>query len=139
GDLDVYTFAAAIGDSVSVAMGKTGSDPYGNLHPHLELYGPNGALVATTTGAAEYSTAALIGARTLTQPGTYYVVARDAYGGGAGISYNLTVAHLGPNAPQVPVGDAGPVTTLFPYPTLFRSGDLDVYTFAAAIGDSVSV
>ena len=67
GDLDLWNFTANAGDSIVLKMGQT-SDT-NNFDPWIRLYGPDGALVAssTATAAAEVTIRA-------TNSGTFLVV-----------------------------------------------------------------
>jgi hypothetical protein len=85
---DVYSFAANLGDVFTLSMGDAGS----SVDPQLDLYGPDGALLASEWGA--FTTA--IDAHQADVAGTYYVVARD-HGGDHTGAYTLTLTV--PNTP----------------------------------------
>jgi hypothetical protein len=80
GDLDSYTFAGNVGDSVQLRLTDTTG---GDLYPRLFLYGPTGALVTSAWGPD----AATLNV-TLTASGTFTVLATDYYGTGVG-TYTL--------------------------------------------------
>lgn len=78
-----YTFSVGSPRTVTITMMKTS----GNLDPYLELFGPNGALVASDDDSAGNYNSQIV--RQLNGNSTYTIVARD-YGSGTG-SFELTV------------------------------------------------
>ena len=129
GQTDTYTFTANAGDAVSVTLGDAANTSF---DPHLQLFGPNGSLVAED--------AANVGAEVdlldLAQSGTYTIAARDLGDDNTG-SYAVTMVRV-PGA-QVVDADSGPITTNQRRTGTISVGDMDVYTFTAAAGDTVSV
>ena len=88
GDLDEFYFTACVGDGISLRMDELVNGS--TLTPWLRLYGRDGTLIKSVSGAA----AAQISA-TATNTGTFIVVAGDASGGFSGTgTYRLTVNGL---------------------------------------------
>lgn len=131
GDLDVWTFAANSGDSVMLRVGAT------NFTPYLELYGPNGALLDTGVTASPANRDAVASVR-LTNSGTFTVVVSSFYLNGAG-TYRLHLAKA-PGAFSVPSGDdGGTLVNGSRFAGVMELGDLDLWSFDAAVGDSFVV
>ena len=137
GDLDVYTFTGAAGDS-AVLMLADAAD--GGYDPQLFVYGPTGTQLATDIG--EVGTDVFLD---LTTAGTYYVVVRDwIQEASPGFSdadidagaYVLRMAKLPGNQVQDDA-DGGPITSGQRKDGRAERGDLDVYTFTGAAGDNV--
>jgi hypothetical protein len=132
GDLDMWTFSAAQGDSISLSIGVVGSP---SLRPFIRLRDPNGVEVA--------SDAAVLLAQinvTAPQTGLYTVVIASAasFPQGTG-SYVLTLAQT-PAAFIVSPGDeGGPMTNGANHAGAINLGDLDMWTFTAAQGDAISL
>ncbi|MFO1450345.1 MAG: immunoglobulin domain-containing protein [Opitutaceae bacterium] len=129
GDLDAWTFTAAINDGILLRVGKvSGGSSYA---PHLRLYGPDGALIKDD---ADLNDVAITHRATLA--GTYTVVVNGYYAGNAG-TYRLTY-HKVPGTLTVPVGDeGGPMVNGQSYTGTIGVGDIDTYTLAAAVNDSL--
>src|ERR1019366_8469370 len=94
GDLDIWTFTANTGDSINLRLGTV------SFTGALQLYGPNGALLATTEGSVDD----LI-AYTATNSGTFTALVSSYFIGGTG-TYVLHLAQM-PEAFVVPSGDDG--------------------------------
>ena len=129
GDPNVYTFSANVGEFVIVLMAEVGQT---NFYPQLELYDPNWN---RTVQCGEYSVTIR---KEISQCGKYWIIPGDCGGSGTG-EYGLTMIKI----PGTNVNERqdGPVPTL---PGEYKSGyiaegDLDVYTFYADAGDSVTV
>ena len=117
-DLDLWTFNANLGDIVNLRLGTT------NFNGKLQLYGPNGALVAT----AQNSTDVLI-EYAATNSGTFTVVASASDINGKG-PYTLSLAQI-PGAvvvsPEIAAPRPEPIASSQqaqreapPYPDRFR-------------------
>ncbi len=127
GDLDMWTFTANTGDNINLRVGTT------NFDGKLQLYGTNGALVASTGGATDD----LI-AYTATNSGTFTVLVSSWFSGETG-TYALYLAQT-PEAFIVPAGDqGGPMTNGGKYPGTISLGDLDMWSFTASTGDSINL
>ena len=131
GDPNVYTFSANVGELVTVLMGEVGDNT--NFYPQVELYEPDWT---RTVAYGDYS--ATINAKKINLCGTHRIIAGDRSGNGTG-EYGLTM--IKSPATNVNEPEDGPVPTL---PGEYKSGyidagDLDVYTFYADAGDSVTV
>ena len=127
GDADEYTFDAAAGDSIVVALGEVGGD--NGTFPRLELFGPDGASLA-----AEADNTGLDLDLTALQAGTYTAVVSES-GDDRTIDYRITLAKL--PGPQSASDDGGPINSGETFAGTSLRGDLDVYAFSAAAGDSI--
>jgi hypothetical protein len=133
GDIDLYSFTAAVGDRIVLSMGEglaavTGFDPY------LALYSPTGAQLQTDVTA----TSAFIEV-TATTAGTYNVLARE-YNNDTTGDYRLHFEKLPfvGNATDPADGDGKAlVSNTTTTGAIATIGDLDLYTFSAAVGDHV--
>jgi hypothetical protein len=128
GDLDLWSFTANAGDNIVLRLGSIGFE--GNL----ELYGPNGALLKTAAGnSTDWSLA-----YTATNSGTFTARVSSFYQEGLG-TYVLHLAQF-PEASIVPSGNpGGDMTGAASYAGTLNLGDLDVWTFTACIGDTISL
>jgi len=130
-DMDLYTFQADALDNISAQLDEVGTT---ELSPHLLLYGPDGNLLTSGSGA----TSTTINHQALVA-GTYTVVVRDnnvnATGSG---NYELTFT-LSPTATGVPAGAI--IATLQNggrfSGTYATGGDIDKFNLAVNIGDTV--
>ncbi len=129
GDLDMWSFTANAGDTLMLRMGTTG------FRPRIDLYDPNGALIASSAGSSSSSTDAPL----LTDAkfsGTYTVVAHSYYIDGTG-SYTLTLAQI-PEAFVVSLGDeGGQLANGAATPGNWTKGDMDLWTFDSTAGETV--
>jgi hypothetical protein len=130
GDLDVFTFSAAAGNAITVAMGQVDAG-FDNFDPRIDLYAPDGTLLKSASGAQGTS----LDVRA-TKSGTYYAVARDDNGNEGG-AYGLTVAVV-PGS-QNSGGDAGPIASGQAVAATIADGDLDVFTFNATANSAITV
>src|SRR5262245_26979555 len=133
GDLDMWTFTASQGDSISLSVGVV--DTAASLRPFIRLRDPNGVEVsaaASTLLAQVNVTAALAG--------TYTVVIASgaAVPQGTG-SYVLTLAQTPENFVVDNGDEGGPMTNGHNHPGVINLGDLDMWTFTANQGDSISL
>lgn len=137
GDLDVWTFTAAVGDSIVARAGEvTEESGTGGFTPALRLYGPNGSLLdseSANLNAVEVGVTASIG-------GSYTLVVSDggSYIDGAG-SYRVHLAKAPGDITVSPGDEGGPLTNGGTFTGSVHQGDLDVWTFTAATGDSLVV
>jgi hypothetical protein len=121
GEIDEYSFTALANAGITATMASTD----GLARPDLTLYAPNGTKLEEnyTTGAGgstELDT-------TATTAGTYYLVARDVYGGGSGGAYNVAVATAGAQGADSQGGAIASSQTV----SGTLNGNLHVYTFTA--------
>ena len=132
GDLDLWNFTANAGDSIVLKMGQT-SDT-NNFYPWIRLYGPDGALVASSSDTA--ATEVTIRA---TNSGTFLVVvANNPYYSDAGSgTYVLTLAKTGSAIVVSPGDEGGPMTNGVLHQGNLPVGDLDLWNFTANAGDSI--
>ncbi len=134
GDLDVWTFSANSGDSITLRMGEMVNGSA--LTPALWLYGPNGALL-DSYGSGGVAAEVFFRA---TNSGTFTVVAGDysSFYTGSG-TYRLTLAKTG-DPIVVSAGDeGGPMTNGVMHTGILEVGDLDVWNFTATNGESLTL
>jgi hypothetical protein len=131
GDLDLWTFNATTGDSLIVRIGEITTT--NTFTPWIRLYGPNGKLLDSGFGtlAGEVS-------MTATNTGTFLAVISDGNGAFSGSgNYRLTLAKTG-DAVIVSAGDdGGPMTNGLMHTGIIQTGDLDLWTFNANIGEAI--
>jgi hypothetical protein len=132
GDLDLWTFSANSGDSLVVRVGEI-VDASGNFEPWIRLYSPLGKLLGSAFGplAAEIAV-------TATNSGTFLLVMGDGNGAFSGSGdYRLTLAKTGDPVLVSAGDDGGPMTNGVMHTGTIVTGDLDLWTFSASIGDSI--
>lgn len=123
-----YIFAANAGDNINLRLGSPG------FAGNLQLYGPNGALVAI---AGDNHTDQLIAYSAKTN-GTFTVLVSAFYSGYGG-AYVLNLAQI-PEAFIVPAGDEGGSLVNGANTTgAITLGDQDLWTFPANKGDRINV
>jgi hypothetical protein len=131
GDLDMWSFTATQGDALVLSVGEVSGSV--NFTPWIRLVAPNGAVIGNNWGAA-------VGQVNVAAPstGTYTVIIGTADAGRSETgSYHLTLAK-GPGAFVVSAGDqGGPLTNGATHSGAIDVGDLDVWSFAAAQGESL--
>ena len=132
GDLDMWTFNANQGDSISLSIGVVGSP---TLRPFIRLRNPNGVEVGSAQNL-------LIAQINITAPltGLYTVVVASGFSLPQGTgSYVLTLAQT-PEPFVVSGGDeGGPMINGANHSGVITLGDLDMWTFNAKQGDSISL
>ncbi len=133
GDIDVWNFSAASGDSLIIEIGETVSGSA--LTPALWFYGPDGRQLDFNYGAA----AAQVNFRA-TNNGTFTIVVGDYSSGYSGSgAYRLTLAKTGAPIIVSPGDEGGPMTNGVTHTGTISVGDLDVWNFSAASGDSLII
>jgi uncharacterized phage protein gp47/JayE len=140
GDLDTWTFQAALNDSITVRMGEVaaaGTDPL--FTPRIRLRGPDGASLGDTLFTA-HPAAAEIDVRA-PLAGTYTVLISNSTSINqiAIANYFVTLAKTaGPYT--ISSGDqGGPLTIGATHPGVMPIGDLDTWTFQAAVNDTITL
>jgi len=128
GDLDVFTFGASAGDTITLAVGETvGSDSW--FGPKLTLYGPDGAPLGSSWG----SSGASVTRRTMLS-GNHYAVIEDSQAEYSG-NYLFTMV----KAPGEQRDSDGRVIQSGETANgTLPLGDLDVFTFGASAGDTIT-
>lgn len=129
GDIDGLSFQADVGDTVVLWLARLAAGP----EVILELFGPNGQLLASSQGNTE----TWLRVRNLPLRGTYYVFCR-LHQPEQTTNYSLSflkmpgalTSVLDPDGGQLNNPDSRDGTTMF--------GDLDVYSFAANQGDRMA-
>ncbi len=128
GDVDEWTFAATVGDSLLVQVGKLSGALLG---PRIRLLDPLGVQVETNTGTNSTNVAHVAALN-----GTYRVLVDDPNADGTG-TYRIYLARV-PGAFVIPVGDeGGPLTNGDAHAGTIELGDLDIWTFEADAQDTV--
>ena len=130
GTTNSYTFTANTGDNINLRVGTTNFDGW------LQLFGPDGKLLATGTGAG--STDAYIDNYTATNSGTFTVLVSSWYTGQSG-TYALHLAQV-PETFTVPAGDeGGPLVNGANATGTINLGDIDIWSFTANKGDNINL
>jgi len=128
GDQDMWTFTANKGDTINLRAGTTGFTGF------IELFGPTGALLASTGGYTDD----LIEDYVATNSGTFTVLVSGWGAGGTG-TYVLNLAQM-PEPFVVPAGDqGGAMAGSANYSGTINRGDQDIWTFTACTGDSIGL
>ena len=128
GDLDMWTFTASKGDNINLRVGTT------NFEGRLQLFGPDGALLASAGGATDVN----ISNYAATNSGTFTVLVSSWFASDTG-TYALHLAQF-PEPFVVPPGDeGGPLTGSTSYMGKITLGDLDMRSFTACQGDFISL
>jgi hypothetical protein len=126
GDLDAYTFDAAVGTSVLLRVANVAQAAF---TPYVQVYDPNGKLV---TGAYGASVAAVSFVTAIA--GTYTAFVYDYSSGYAGSgAYKIYYA----KAPGS--NEGGALTASVAATGTIDLGDLDTYTISAKVGDKFKV
>ena len=129
GQSDYFSFSATNGESVTILMGRGFGEAF--FSPQLELYSPNGLLVSTSD-----SPSVTISALLLTNTGNYLIVCHDA-NDLFSASYGLSLIK-NPDS-NLPDPDGGVLLPGERKTGNIGLGDLDVFSFSATNGDSVTV
>jgi RHS repeat-associated protein len=130
GDLDAFVFAANGGDVARVLIGTDGS-----FYPRIELYDPEGVLVASA-GASGYYVASIT-----TQPlekGTCTVIVR-AYDGRDTGTYGLSLIKMPGSTTSEQDPDGGEIVSGETKTGTIGLADLDACTFQAIAGEVVKI
>lgn len=131
GDLDLWRFEAAAGDSLLLRVGAP------NFRPWIQLFSPTGVLIRESAGGGSADNDALITA-TATNSGVFTVLVQSYYPSQAS-SYTLNLAKIpGPFA-FAPESGGGPLTNGFASRATNSLGDVDVWTFEGSAGDTVAL
>ncbi len=133
GDLDVYTFNAAAGNTFRLSVGDANSAS--NFRPQITVYDPSGNQIGA--GATGF-TATSVGV-TYTVPGAsarhFLTVIVQSDGGNALGTYDLDLVVTPATQAPDSDGDGGPIISgQTKAGTINHYGDLDVYTFSASAG-----
>ena len=120
---DTWTFHADVGESIHLRMGTT------NFTGQYHLFAPSGALIFSTGGGGDLSTA-----YEATNSGTFTVSVNSYFAGGMG-SYVLHYAKI-PGA-YVASDDGSAMTNGGNHVGFIELADLDLWTFEAVAGDRV--
>lgn len=132
GDVDMWSFSAAAGDSMVLKIGQMSET--NAFDPWVRLYGPDGTLLASSTAV----TAAEVTFRA-TNSGTFLVVVENNpyYTDAASGTYLLTLAKTGDPIVVSPGDEGGPMTNGVAHRGSLPVGDLDLWNFSASAGDAI--
>ncbi|HEX4794714.1 MAG TPA: SdrD B-like domain-containing protein [Humisphaera sp.] len=137
GDLDVFTFAAAAGDSFDISLGDASAASA--MHPYLQVFAPTGARIINA-GSSSVNTS--VGTTYRVPPGaagTYTAIVQDFFGSAVG-PYNLELDKAPATQTADSNGDGGVILSgQTKAGTINRTGDLDVFTFAVPAGNSFDI
>lgn len=131
GDLDLWSFAAKAGDRLHLRMGST------NLTPWVQVFAPDGALAGQSTWVNSGTRDGQINL-VATNAGLYTVVASSAYSGQAG-TYGLHLAQVPGSFTTSPGDHGGAFPNGVALAGTIALGDLDLWSFEAAAGETVFV
>jgi hypothetical protein len=135
-EVDTWTFPSAAGDNIAVRLGET--DNGTGLHPILQLFSPDGSLLASDSAPADGWVTT-----TAEMAGVYYVQITDGVLGNdqnddTG-SYRLEAIVL-PGDFNISVGDEGGALTKGAlHEAGIHVGDVDTWTIQAEEGDTIVV
>jgi YD repeat-containing protein len=115
----IYRFTASANDAVSIRVGKTSIETF---TPFMELYGPTGDFIA--------STSSFFLDRVLTASGTYTVLLRDSSNANSG---DYLLSWQRGNNPCNPI----PMSCGQVIADSLSVAEVDVYAFTASAGDNV--
>jgi hypothetical protein len=135
GEIDTWTFTAALGDSISLSVGEVlpgGPDPA--FVPWIRLQRPDGVQIGSAVGnvsAQIYVNAPL--------SGTYTVLVRDSTINRPGTSTGSYLLHYVKAPGTITTTDSGALTSGGNHPGSIYVGDLDAWTFDAAQNDYIAL
>ncbi len=135
GDLDAWTFTAALDDNIAISVAEIVEDgqPEAAFRPRIRLFDPEGNETNDSNGLLAEEVV-----RRATLPGTYTVLVSDWNEANAG-PYTLRLSKT-PGEFVVPDGDeGGPITNGENHTGVIDSGDLDIWTFTAALDDNIAI
>ena len=131
GDLDLWNFTASLGDNIALRLGAP------DFRPTLSLYGPNGKLIATSSGASSSSRDIALFIQA-TNTGTFTVLEQSYYPDGVG-PYTLNIGQF-PGAFETSPGDeGGSLTNAIRRDGVIALGDLDLWRLSACKGYPISL
>ncbi|HEY9509231.1 MAG TPA: hypothetical protein VIV82_05150, partial [Verrucomicrobiae bacterium] len=131
GDIDRWSFTANTGDNIALRLGSP------DFRPTMSLYGPNGKLITTSSGASSSArdVAILVQA---TNSGTFTVI-EQSYGYNGTGPYTLNLGHF-PGAFEISPGDeGGSLTNAISREGVIALGDLDLWSLSACKGYPISL
>src|ERR1039457_6651645 len=136
GELDDWSFTAQAGQALVVRAGRIS----GTLWPWVRLYGPDGVEVGGNAGGTTVNEVTV----QATESGTFTVVIGDGSSStstslGDSGDYQLTLAKTGSPIVVSPGDEGGPMTGIDVYDGNIDIGDLDVWSFTAFSGNTISI
>ncbi len=133
GELDMWSFTATNGNNIFLRVGTSGFTPF------LNLYGPNGALIASESTASSANHDAYV-SLVATNSGTFTVVLSSYYYDhttSAAGTYNLTLAQMPGSFVVSPGDEGGALTNGAVHPGAIGLGELDMWSFTATNGNRI--
>lgn len=134
GDVDVWTFTATAGDRIDVHIGEVTDN--NDFRPWIRVWAPNGASLGSTSGVEAAALDGIVAPAT----GTYFVLVASFDSGldGTG-TYRLKMVKTPPPITVSPGDQGGPLTNGGVHTGEIVRGDVDVWTFSAAVGERIAV
>jgi hypothetical protein len=126
GDMDAYTLDATAGTGVQLRVTDVGQTSF---YPYLRVYDPNGKIVTY-----DYHQDVAAAAFTASISGKYTVVVFDYSSGYASTGAYKIYCTVAPGS-----NEGGALTVGTPTTGTIELGDLDSYTFSAAVGNKLQV
>ena len=134
GGLDLYRFDAQEGDGLMIRMG---AQPGSSLSPWIRLYGPDGGLVEEVADTWSGNRDNFVTAQA-TASGVHTVIVSAAHLGQSG-GYRLHLAQA-PGTFVISADDeGGPLEDGQVHPGTLTVGDLDLWSFAGTLGETVTL
>ena len=134
GQQDTYTFAAAAGTDIEASMGLAGDS---SIVPVIDLYAPNGNLLASEQSDFSSGGIALISEISAPTSGTYTLVAsNDSAATG---NYNISVATFPGTQSEDPLDNVGGPINSGQIASGYINGQLDAYSIVADAGGTIVV
>jgi len=138
GDLDVFTFTAAAGNSFDITLGDASATS--TVHPYLQVFNPAGTRIINNATSATQTSVDGIFTVPAGSGGTFTAIVQDFLGNSSGGGYDLELDVAPATQATDSNGDGGTIAnTQTKVGTINRFGDLDVFTFTASNNDSFDV
>jgi hypothetical protein len=133
GEVDIWTFQANAGDAITLSVAETGAT--NNFIPQIRLRDPSGVQVTSNWNAVA---AAVNHAASIS--GTYTVLISSNDSGSTGTGSYIVRLARSPAAFEVPAGDeGGPMTNGANHAGAMTPGDIDMWSFEANAGETVTL
>lgn len=126
-----WTFTADAGDTVVFRTGRLTQS--GGFHPWMRIHNHNATLIADSDGASTATAREL--EITLTNSGTYTVLVSDGSSSGYNGSGTYRLRYFNLSEPWIVADDGGALANGGNHDGSIEIGDLDAWSFTAAVGD----
>ncbi|MDQ8182223.1 PPC domain-containing protein [Pelagicoccus sp. SDUM812005] len=132
GDVDLWTFDAEIGDPIDISVAKTS----GSISPYLQVFAPDGSSVVWDSDS--YNAKVFLRAE---QDGTYIVKVENGNANAPELAgtYDLYFSSMLNDFVISQDDEGGPLQNGARTPGTIDTGDVDLWTFDAEIGDPVNI